>query len=126
VITSLEYPDASFEIAPGSTPDRLRLTVRAPGENWTLTFAPPLGQQLEVGSYDTAERVPSSFVAGLDVRGDGRGCSLGFGSFTIGAIAFDPRGRLSTLDAAFDQACEYPDAPALHGTITYRAPVPGA
>ena len=126
VITSLEYPDASFAIAPGSTPDRLRLTVRAPDEDWALTFAPPLGQQLEVGSYDTAERVPSSFVAGLDVRGDRRGCSLGFGSFTIGAIAFDPGGSLSTLDAAFDQACEYPDAPALHGTITYRAPVPGA
>jgi hypothetical protein len=121
-ITSLEFPDATFEAVSGSTSELVRLIVASPSESWTITFAAPLGQQLEVGSYDTAERTPSSLNAGLDVRDDGRGCSLAFGSFTIGALAFTPDGRLASLDAAFDQSCEYPDAPALHGTLTYRAP----
>ena len=123
-ISSLEYPDAHFQSAAQATPARITVTATSGDEHWVLTFAAPLGQQLEVGSYDVAERVPSNLVAGLDVRGDGRGCSLGFGSFTISAISFEPTGSLAALDAAFNQACEYPDAPALHGTLTYRAPGP--
>jgi len=123
-ISSLEYPDARFQAAAQATLARITVTATSGDEHWVLTFAAPLGQQLEVGSYDVAERVPSNLVAGLDVRGDGRGCSLGFGSFTISAISFEPTGSLAALDAVFDQACEYPDAPALHGTVTYRAPGP--
>jgi hypothetical protein len=124
-ITSLEYPGASFATASASTRELVTLAVESTSDRWTITFAAPVGQQLEVGSYETAERTPSSLDAGLDVRDNGRGCSLAFGSFTLGALAFDGDGRLASLDAAFDQACEYPDAPALHGTLTYRAPPRG-
>ena len=126
MIRSFEYPQARFQTAPSETPESATLSVSSQDEHWTLTFAAPLGQQLEVGSYDAAEGHPSSLVAGLRVRADGRACSQAFGSFTIGAITFFPNGSLSSLDAAFDQSCEYPDAPALHGTITYRARPPGA
>lgn len=118
---AFDYPDAEFAVVPGDRPDDVTLTVRSGSEGWSIRLAAPLGQGLDVGSFLNAERTPGSLTPGLDVRRNGRGCAQTFGAFTIGAVGFDVDGHLAALDATLTQRCEFPDAPALQGTITYRA-----
>ena len=115
------YPDADFAVLPGGQPDAVTLTVRTGPESWSIRLAAPFGQVLDVGSFLNAERAPGSLTPGLDLRRNGRGCEQTFGAFTIGEIGFDLDGHLAALDATLSQHCEFPDAPALDATITFRA-----
>ena len=91
-------------------------------DNWTIELAPPVGQQLHVGTYTDAQR--SAFREpghpGLDAFGDGRGCNTLTGSFTITALVADSTGAVKALAATFEQHCEG-GTPALHGTIHFFA-----
>ena len=90
--------------------------------SWTLNFAAPSGERLEVGTYSGATRYPfnSADTAGLDVSGDGRGSNTLTGTFAIKEITFAPTGELIGFWATFDQYAEQSPA-GLHGEIQYNA-----
>jgi len=87
-------------------------------EFWTLDFAAPSGEALNVGTYLNAQRYPfqPNGVPGLSVYGDGRGCNTLTGAFTVNSIA----PNLSTFSADFQQNCEGGSA-ALFGSIRLNA-----
>lgn len=95
------------------------------GHNWNLFFSHPYRTQLTPGVYTNAIRMTSapSGTPGLDVFGDGRGCNMLSGSFTVLQAQYDTYGTLTAFDATFEQHCEN-FTPALRGEIRYNASVP--
>src|SRR5581483_11106941 len=62
--------------------------------------------------------------AGLDVYGDGRGCSTVGGNFTINQIKTNAAGTVTLLDASFNQICEpngTGNQPEMHGTVEFSS-----
>jgi hypothetical protein len=123
---SYDYPAASFGVAPSAGPEAVTIIVSLGGDDWSIHLAAPSGQVLDVGSFENAERVPSSLTPGLDVRANGRRCNETFGDFTVSQVLVEAGGRFQSLEATFIQHCEFPDGPALRGTVIYRAPDPSA
>ncbi|MER5478027.1 hypothetical protein ABT026_13785 [Streptomyces sp. NPDC002734] len=99
----------------------------ANGDWWYLDLAAPSGQALTVGEYTGATRYPfnSHVEPGLDLSGNGRGCNMLTGSFTISAVEFGPNGYVQTLDATYEQHCEGGTA-ALRGEVHIANPAPPA
>jgi hypothetical protein len=114
------HADSEFEMQ--GSHDALRLDVRGNQETWTVALQAPAGEQLTPGTYPDAVRGAAEGKAGLDVSGDGRGCSSAFGNFTINAIAFADDGTPSMLDADLEQHCEVASWPALRASIRYHIP----
>ena len=99
--------------------DHVALRIEAAnGDWWSLDFAAPQGETLEVGTYANAMRYPFQDPAspGLDVSGVGRGCNELTGSFTVTQITYGPDGAVEAFDADFEQHCEGMD-PALRGQV---------
>jgi hypothetical protein len=92
---------------------------------WSLEFAAPAGQQLVPGTYTGAQRASSRApgAPGLDVNGDGRGCSTVTGSFTVLDAVYEPSGYVDSFHAVFEQHCEGL-APALRGEVQVTNPPP--
>jgi len=95
----------------------LLYSVSGERDNWTASISAPAGQTLKPGNYTTA-RFADSNHAGLDVFGDGRGCSQSTGTLTIIAIGEDGQGAITGLHASFVQHCEG-GAAALHGKVRF-------
>jgi hypothetical protein len=89
---------------------------------YDLEFAPPVNEQLHVGTYTGAQRAAfrTPGAPGLNVDAQGRACNVLYGSFTISALTTDAAGRLTAFKASFTQHCEKASAPPLTGTITYN------
>jgi hypothetical protein len=90
---------------------------------WDLDFVAPLGQRVQLGSYDNATRAPfnSPTKPGLSISGAGRACNISNGSFRVRQIAYSESGAgLSRFVADFVQHCEG-DVPALTGVIDVSA-----
>ena len=92
---------------------------------WFMDFSVRnLGILLTPGVYENAQRYPFEQAGhpGLDVFGDGRGCNMLTGKFTIIEVtldhSFSPPDIL-TFAAEFEQHCEGA-TPALRGTIYYN------
>ena len=92
---------------------------------WSLEFAAPTGQQLVPGTYTGAQRATSRDpgAPGLDVNGDGRGCSRVTGSFTVLDAVYEPSGYVDSFHAVFEQHCDGL-APALRGEVQVTNPPP--
>ncbi len=90
---------------------------------WTLNFTAANGAPLTPGIYLNAMRFAEGTSPGLDVFGDGRGCSMLTGSFQVLEATYGPANTLVSFDAIFEQHCEGM-APALRGQIRYNAHVP--
>jgi hypothetical protein len=91
--------------------------------DWTLDFAAPSGQPLNVGTYSNVARYPfqSASQPGLSISGDGRGCNTLTGSFTVLRAVYGTGSTILQFDATFIQYCEG-GTPALTGEIAYDAP----
>jgi hypothetical protein len=85
------------------------------GDWWTLDFgapgtvAPINGKPavLVPGTYGAANRYPfNGNGPGLSLYGNGRGCNMSTGSFTIIDAVFGPPGYVQKFDATFVQHCE--------------------
>lgn len=119
-----EAPTSTF--TPTSDTSRNRLSLRIVGSdglstlNWTLDLAAPQGQQLGPGTYLNATRYPfqAPTVPGLSFSGDGRGCNMLSGQFTITDVVYGADGSIQRLIANFEQHCEGGGA-ALRGTVSY-------
>lgn len=97
-----------------------------PGDFWSLDFSAPNNVPLAQGTYLNATRFPfqAPGVPGFDVVGDGRGCNMDFGSFTVLQVVYGPSNTVTAFDATFTQYCESLSAAPLTGEIRYNANVP--
>ena len=90
-------------------------------EFWHLSFTPPRGGQLRVGSYENAMR--SSFrdnvSPGLDVSGRSRGCNTVAGRFDVIEADFSAS-QVRTFRARFQQHCGNSSA-ALIGEVRFTS-----
>jgi hypothetical protein len=94
------------------------------GSPWTVEFGAPRGQPLIAGMY--ADAVDNPFrgpgAPGIDVSGDGRGCSSA-GSFTVHEAEFTPDGDVVRFHATFRQFCEG-SLSSIYGEVGIGVPVP--
>ena len=97
---------------------------------FSLDFAAPNGLTLTVGAYPGATRFPFQALTepGLAVFGDGVGCNMLTGSFTVLEAVYDANGVVS-FDATFEQFCDASTIPIdgeirfnAHPTVTVTAP----
>ena len=118
-------PDAAVQAWLPQGGDTFRADITQGTRLWGVTISSPRGVPLAVGSYTGAVR--SAFrpngVPGLDVSGDGHGCNMLTGSFTVNAIAYSQYNELMLFDANFEQHCEGV-VPALFGHIRVEIPPP--
>jgi hypothetical protein len=83
----------------------VRMGLFATGGPWSVDLRPPTGRALAKGTY-AVSRYGSAATAGLDVSGQGRGCSQTTGSLTVREAQFDPlTGAAQRFDASFSQVC---------------------
>ncbi|MEU4677456.1 hypothetical protein [Micromonospora sp. NPDC023737] len=116
----LTEPEASFQsLRDGNIH---RLNVSSAGPYWSISIAPPVGEQLHPGIYPNAERAgfQTGRAPGLDVSYGSSGCNEVYGRFTIHQIGYDAAGTINMLEATFVQRCS-PGAPAIKGTLKYKA-----
>lgn len=74
---------------------------------WDLYFVPPSGFALTPGVYPGATRWPFQFPTepGLNVAGDGRGCTFLTGRFTVLEAEYGPGGDVLRFAADYEQHC---------------------
>jgi hypothetical protein len=89
---------------------------------WWFEVAPPSGMSLQPGTYLNAQRYPTqpAGVPGLEFVGEGRGCNVVTGQYTVYQAEFDASGQPSKLDIAFEQHCEG-GPPAARGEVLLHA-----
>lgn len=95
------------------------------GDTFSLEFAAPPGQPFVPGVYENAQRASFRTAGhpGIDVFGDGRGCSGDDGRFEVRDVAIAPDGTVSRLWLGYEQHCEG-SAPALYGEVRIGEPAP--
>src|SRR5437763_16273702 len=94
----------------------------APGDFWSADFAAPMNATLVPGDNEGATRGPfqAAGAPGLDVHGEGRGCSVLTGRFVVLEATYDADGKVQIFAADFEQHCESA-VPALFGSVRYHA-----
>ena len=92
---------------------------------WYLNFAAPNQAPITPGLYEGATRWPfqSPTGPGLDVSGDGLGCSQLTGRFVVLEAVYDGIGGVERFAADYEQHCEGGEA-ALFGSVRFRSAVP--
>jgi hypothetical protein len=114
---------ASVKLQGNSTSSiELALTDGASGTEWTLDLVAPAGSILVPGLYDPAQRYPFQMgsAAGLDVSGNGAGCNMLTGKFSVEELARSPATGVTRFSATFEQHCEGATA-ALRGVVNFEA-----
>lgn len=106
------------------------IDTAGPGAAWYLRFEAPEGEVLAPGRHDNAGcpfQLRFGRAPGLGVTDNNPVCSFGlgadtlWGSFVIRQVAYDPTGRVVSLEALFTQRKGSATAPALGGLIRYEA-----
>lgn len=124
-VTPLQAP---FTATPITTGNGIKIYLNGGTfESWTLDFAPPSGQTLQVGtSYDMAQNYPSQLAAypGLSVSGS-TGCS-GMGRFVVLDLQTDGSGNITSFAADFDIDCNsfFGAGESVSGKIRYNSTAP--
>ena len=95
------------------------------GHNIVLEVHAPLGQQLHPGVYAGTLQTPDATHGSLRFGGDGRGCDLAEGSFTINSLVLGPYGYVQKLEGHWEQRCQNSTG-WLFGQISINKPVPPA
>jgi hypothetical protein len=119
--------NSRWTVTPTGNGNGVQLTIASVGDTaeskWTLDFRAPLGSLLTVGTYPEVARASfRTTTAGLDVSGNGRGCNIVAGYFTVHEIAIDPgTGSVTAFAVDFEQHCETLSAPPLIGTLRYNS-----
>jgi hypothetical protein len=105
----------------------LTASVVAGSDNYTARFEPGDSDVIVAGTtYDATRADVGGAGPTMDVSGDGAGCDTIAGQFTVQQADFDPiSGALLDFALTFVQHCEG-GAPALYGSIAYKAPDPPA
>lgn len=114
---SNSYQGANSTFTLSGNANTIQYGVSGKRNTWNATIGAPTGQQLQVGTFNTA-RFADATHARLDFTGNGRGCNSSSGTLKINAITFDGLGKITGLNANFVQYCDG-DSAALRGTIRY-------
>jgi hypothetical protein len=115
-----ERSSSSMRAAVIGEGNRIHVLIDQPdGSQWDVNLSAPAGEKLRIGSYTNATRWPlnGEGVAGMDISGEGRGCSEISGSFEVLAADFGEKGVIHSFHATFEQFCEG-RAPALIGELS--------
>lgn len=92
---------------------------------WLLDFAALSGSPLVPGLYDGATRYPMQVgTPGLSVAAENRGCNSLTGRFLVLEASYGAGDAVNAFAADFEQHCEWPDAPALFGSIRVNSDIP--
>jgi hypothetical protein len=99
----------------------VEMGVSSPDHWFSAELTPPEGQTLSPGTYPTTE-VPSGTTAGLDVSGDGVGCSSSTGTVTVHEISLqtEPEPHVERFAATYEFSC-YGTSPLLFGELRYHS-----
>lgn len=103
--------------------NRNSISIVFQGDNtWSLGFAAPQEQTLNVGRYSPAQRVGvgNPVRPGIAIFGAGRGCNEVSGSFVVQDIAFGESDAPERFVAEFEQRCENGSS-VLRGEVNIRA-----
>ncbi len=118
------YTQANARIAVEATGGHLTVAIDG-DELWRADLQMPSAfDRIEPGTYDGLRRYPFHDPArgGLDWGGNGRGCNVLTGSFTVDSVTYTD-GTLNAIAFSFEQHCEN-WIPALHGRIRWSAADP--
>jgi hypothetical protein len=126
---SWEYDPSNSTIDATASTSGGNVAINIDGNTfWTLDFAAPQGQALTAGTtYENATRYPfqSPTSPGLTLYGNGAGCNVSTGSFTVEKAVFGPDGWVQSFEATFTQYCEDGTAYA-SGVVDVEGGVPPA
>jgi len=95
--TITAYADATGDVV---------FSVAALGHSFQAVLAAPTGQSLALGTYTGVQRLASATQPRLDISGDGRGCNVTSGQFTVLDISYDSYGNLATFAADAQMGCD--------------------
>lgn len=116
--TTVLIDDGGGPIAGSEFGGALQFSYFQPPSFWNWSFASADGRPLQVGSYENAVRTPFRVNRnGLEVSGEGRGCSEVFGRFDVLELERDVFGAITRLAIDFEQRCESAQAPPLVGSF---------
>jgi hypothetical protein len=89
---------------------------------WNAEFAAGSMSTLAPGLFDPAMRYPfqTGGRAGLSIDGNGRGCNMLTGKFSVEELARSPDQGITRFSATFEQHCEG-GVPALRGVVNFQA-----
>jgi hypothetical protein len=107
----------------GNGTDELNISAyseRIEDEWWGLQFQSPVNKPLVPGHYPNAQHFASPDAPTIAIGGNGRGCGLTSGAFTI-RILEHMNETVTAIDMDFEQHCEKEDSPLLHGTLRWKA-----
>ena len=96
----------------------LEFSVYGQHDYWHVGIQAPTGQVLKIGTYSTY-RFRDSSHAGVNFRGNGRGCNTSSGVLVVEGIRTNILGFITGLNAVFVQNCDSSSAPAI-GTIRFH------
>ncbi len=97
--------DARIQVGGGAL--GVMAEVTAPGQDFRLTFLPPIHKTLAPGTYTPAfDSATRGAAAGLEITAGSTGCNHTTGSFEIVQMTYGPDGALANLDIKFVQHCE--------------------
>ena len=94
-------------------------------QGWDFYFSPPSGWPLVPGDYPGAAQWlhGPGRLPGIMVGGEGRGCSLATGGFTVLEAEYGAEGEVVRFALDFEHRCPYKTG-ALYGFLRYRSSVP--
>lgn len=107
-----------------SGPEQLEMNANSTMTNWwNVRVSAPLGKPLSVGTFSTS-RYPTATTAGLDLGGQGSGCSTETGTITIRQVAaYSIMPSLSRFDAVFTTHCDG-SSQSINGQIQLHSTLP--
>ena len=116
--------NALFTVSRHSPSSGSGVSVNISGDTtWSLDLDAPAGAPLAVGTYTGAVRYPfNSFVAGLDISGNGHGCNEETGWFIVRELVIGTDGSIVRFAADVEQHCENGD-PGLFAAIRYNSTI---
>jgi hypothetical protein len=87
---------------------------------YSLWFAPPPGERLQVGTYENVQRAPFQQPghAGMNLSGDGRGCNQVEARFTVHRVEYGRDGVPYIFESDFQHRC-VGDTGWARGSISY-------
>ncbi len=117
--SSLLWYSGRDSVSVGGWSSVVNVGVSGGGGSYSLTFAAPSGQALKPGVYNGAQRYPFADAGrpSMDISGEGRGCNVISGRFTVLDIAPD----LNRLWIVYEQHCEG-GLSALFGEVRINEP----
>jgi hypothetical protein len=118
------YDDTNSAISLSGTSADVTMHIAGnDGSSFALEFAGKPGSALQPGVYKNVERAAlrTANRPGLDVTGNGHGCSTVSGSFEVEDISSDAFGQVERLKVLYEFHCDGLP-PAIFGEVRYGEP----